>query len=130
MNRRYIAVIYKTLDEFEKMWNCYLKYLKETNLIDDIITTQKQINLLNGNRIRFGCRNKRDKCIFGRASFWTDVLVTPSVTKEDFDDQIYLRNLDYNTSHFKGFWVYKDVKKMQNLDQDLTYIINGNIEYY
>lgn len=127
MNRQYIAVIYKTQDEFEKMWNCCLKCLKETNLIGDIITTQKQIKLLNGNRIRFGCRNKRDKCIFGRASFWTNVLVTPSVTKEDFDDQIYLRNLDYNTSHFKGFWVYKDVQKMRNIDQGCLLLVNESI---
>lgn len=28
------------------------------------------------------------------------------------------------------FLFKKDVRKMQNLDQDLTYIANGNVEYY
>ena len=69
--------------------------------------------------------------IFGRASLWTDVIVTPSITKDDFDGKVWLKKLTQNSeTRIDGIWVYKDVRKMQNLDQDLTYIINGNIEYY
>lgn len=133
MNRQYIAVIYKTQDELDTMWSRCLNYWREfVHTLYRYNATQNQVELLNGTLIRFGCLNKAPY-IFGRASLWTDAIVTPSITKDDFDGKVWLKKLTQNSETRKtridGIWVYKDVRKMQNLDQDLTYIINGNVEY-
>ena len=129
-----MAIIYKTQDELDTMWSHCLNYWREfVHTLYRYNATQNQAELLNGTLIRFGCLNKAPY-IFGRASLWTDVLVTPSVTKDEFDGKVCLKKLIWNPetreAKFNGVWVYKDVRKMQNLDQDLTYIINGNAEYH
>lgn len=126
-----MAIIYKTNDEFDVMWrNCFYYWREFAHTLLNYNTDQKQVRLLNGATIRFGCLNKAPY-ILGEASLWTDVLVTPSVTKDDFDGRVWLKKLIRNPSEkFGGIWVYKDVRKMQNLNQDLTYIINGNVEYH
>ncbi len=126
-----MAIIYKTQDEFDTMWrNCFYYWEDFTHTLFDYNTDQKQVRLLNGATIRFGCLNKAPY-ILGEASLWTDVIVTPSITKDDFDGKVWLKKLIQNSeTRIDGIWVYKDVRKMQNLDQDLTYIINGNAEYY
>lgn len=126
-----MAIIYKTNDEFDVMWrNCFYYWREFAHTLFDYNTDQKQVRLLNGATIRFGCLNKAPY-ILGEASLWTDVLITPSVTKDDFDGRVWLKKLIRNPSEkFGGTWVYKDVRKIQNLNQDLTYIINGNVDHH
>ena len=38
--------------------------------------------------------------------------------------------LEIQVKNLVVYGFIKDVRKMQNLNQDLTYIINGNVEYH